>query len=241
MAAILYGGRGAVAAGRSAACLWGIERFGPGPLEIYSRHDLRASGVIVRHRPSLPLEGTRRIASIPVATVERTILDLSKTQRPKEMRGIVRHVLRRRLTTVQRLEETIDEDGRSGVRGIRLLRSVLAQCDGREAARESELEDLFAALMRRAGLAPIPQYRINHAGRFIKRPDFAFVEAKIAIELDGKSWHGDSVAFEQDRETDVVLGNLGWRVLRFTWTQLRDRPEWVVTQVRTALHLASAG
>ena len=55
------------------------------------------------------------------------------------------------------------------------------------------------------------------------------------MEIDGRGYHSDRVAFEQDRwrQNDIVLA--GWRVLRFTVEMLRTRPHLVTATVRAAL------
>ncbi len=57
----------------------------------------------------------------------------------------------------------------------------------------------------------------------------------MAIEIDGRLHHSSASAFESDRyrQNDVVLD--GWRVLRFTWHMLVNRPEYVIRCVRAIL------
>jgi very-short-patch-repair endonuclease len=64
--------------------------------------------------------------------------------------------------------------------------------------------------------------------------DIAFPEAMLAIEIDGRV-HDRYEAFEYDRarQNDLVLQ--GWRVLRFTWAMLVDRPEAVLLAIVRAL------
>ena len=52
------------------------------------------------------------------------------------------------------------------------------------------------------------------------RIDFADVERKIAIELDGHAHHSDKEAFENDRVRERELEKAGWRVLRFAGTEI---------------------
>ena len=65
--------------------------------------------------------------------------------------------------------------------------------------------------------------------------DIAFPAAKLAIEIDGRAYHDDAATFENDRwrQNDVVLA--GWRVLRFTWQMLTERPQIVLATIRRAL------
>ena len=52
------------------------------------------------------------------------------------------------------------------------------------------------------------------------RIDFADVERKIAIELDGHAFHSDKATFENDRIRERELEEDGWRVLRFAGTEV---------------------
>jgi hypothetical protein len=235
MAATLYGGPSAVASGKAAGRLLGFPGFDRAAVEISTRRRTRQDGLLIHRVPSLPEQPGLHIHGIPVTSVETTLLDLCATETPSRIKTVVRDALRRKATTIEKLDTFMGHEARSGVRGIRVLRRTLEICDGREQLRASQLEDRFAHLMRKAHLYPVAQYVIALGNSFLKRPDFVFVHEMVAIELDSLEFHSDRVAFERDRETDVVLGNLGWRVLRFTWAQLRDRPDWVVQQVIAAV------
>ncbi len=65
--------------------------------------------------------------------------------------------------------------------------------------------------------------------------DFAFPDRRLIVETDGWEFHGSRDAFEVDRRRDAVLLAAGWRVLRVTWHQVSERPEWVVAVIRAAL------
>jgi very-short-patch-repair endonuclease len=51
------------------------------------------------------------------------------------------------------------------------------------------------------------------------------------VEVDGYAYHRSPQAFEDDRERDVRLQVAGWRVLRFTWTQITRRGAWVAASI----------
>jgi very-short-patch-repair endonuclease len=69
------------------------------------------------------------------------------------------------------------------------------------------------------------------------RIDFAYPEARIAIEVDSWTDHGTREAFETDRARQNELVELGWKVVRFTWLQLTTQPVDVAITVATALGL----
>lgn len=57
--------------------------------------------------------------------------------------------------------------------------------------------------------------------------DFAVycAKGKIAIETDGDSWHISPEKAVKDNDRDNALESTGWRVLRFTTKQIRERME----------------
>jgi very-short-patch-repair endonuclease len=92
----------------------------------------------------------------------------------------------------------------------------------------SDLERVFLALCRRHRL---PQSEVNvRVGSF--EVDFLWRDRELIVETDGFRHHGDRVAFEADRSRDGRLQSLGYRVLRFTYRQVRDEAR----QVASALH-----
>jgi very-short-patch-repair endonuclease len=65
--------------------------------------------------------------------------------------------------------------------------------------------------------------------------DIAFRGARLAIEIDGRLHEEDRHLFESDRYRQNALVRTGWRVLRFTYTMLVDRPDYVLDMICTAL------
>src|SRR5438128_1531487 len=84
--------------------------------------------------------------------------------------------------------------------------------------------------------APRPPWLIPQAtvpwwtpgeGRVDARPP----DWRTIIEADGRRWHARVQDFASDRWRDNVAQAHGYRVLRFTYTHLRQRPDEVVTIV----------
>jgi hypothetical protein len=55
--------------------------------------------------------------------------------------------------------------------------------------------------------------------------DAAYVEARVAVELDGAAFHGSREARERDLRRDSALAAAGWIVLRFSYARLMADPE----------------
>ena len=65
--------------------------------------------------------------------------------------------------------------------------------------------------------------------------DFAWPAQRLAVETDGRRFHGGRLAFERDRRRDQRLTVAGWRPLRFTWRQVVQRPADVAATLRALL------
>jgi very-short-patch-repair endonuclease len=87
----------------------------------------------------------------------------------------------------------------------------------------SELEELFLQLCDDHGIRR-PEVNTRIEGMEV---DFVWRDQRLIVEVDGYAHHRSPTAFETDRERDVNLTRAGWRVLRFTWTQITRRPAWV--------------
>ncbi len=67
--------------------------------------------------------------------------------------------------------------------------------------------------------------------------DFAYPDARIAIEIDGYEYHSDRDPFQKDRTRSNRMGLGEWLVLRYTKDDLTLRPEMVAEELRMALRM----
>ncbi|GGF98473.1 hypothetical protein GCM10007304_10630 [Rhodococcoides trifolii] len=115
--------------------------------------------------------------------------------------------------------------GRTGAAAAgALLRSA-------EGGARSEAERLFARILT-AGQCTgwIANYRWGPCVL-----DFAFVEERLAIEIDGWAFHSDPGAFQRDRTRQNAISS-DWTVLRYTWADLTERPQEVLREVQAVLN-----
>jgi very-short-patch-repair endonuclease len=99
----------------------------------------------------------------------------------------------------------------------------------------SAAERLSHRLLRRHGIVGWTanlEVRVHGLSYFI---DIAFRAERLAVEIDGRLHEDDPAVFESDRYRQNALVTEGWRVLRFTYGMLVDRPQYVVDQIRAAL------
>ncbi len=139
-------------------------------------------------------------------------------------------VLRSRATTVAALYEALKLT--SGRRGNAVRRHLMLESrDNAWSPAERTAQRLFRAEGLRGWVANYPLPLLG----LVYYLDFAFPEFKLAVEIDGRTYHSSREAFEGDRwrQNDIVLA--GWRVLRFTPTMLEEQPQIVVAIIRRAL------
>jgi very-short-patch-repair endonuclease len=126
------------------------------------------------------------------------------------------------------------QPGRIGNSRLRLL--AQSATDGAAAVSERRLH----RLLRKAGLVG---WYANHdvwvEGALVAVLDVAFPTARLAIEIDGWAYHSAADRFQRDRSRQNTLVGLGWTVLRFTWSDIVDRPHYVIATIRR--HLANSG
>jgi very-short-patch-repair endonuclease len=76
---------------------------------------------------------------------------------------------------------------------------------------------------------------VSDADGLIGIVDVLFDEARVVVEIDGRAYHSDDVAFQRDRTRQNRLMRAGYLVLRFTWDDVVARPDEIVALVRHAL------
>ncbi|MGI8720779.1 MAG: endonuclease domain-containing protein, partial [Geodermatophilaceae bacterium] len=59
------------------------------------------------------------------------------------------------------------------------------------------------------------------------RIDLGYEEHKVGVECDGRAVHEQPAALFGDRERQNAVLNAGWRLLRFTWSDHRNRPRYI--------------
>ena len=96
------------------------------------------------------------------------------------------------------------------------------------------METRLRWLLIQAGL-PFPEVQANlrdAAARFVGRVDLYYADARLAIEYDGGT-HRESMAADNRRQNRLI--EAGYRVLRFTASDVLGDPASVVAIVRRAV------
>lgn len=80
---------------------------------------------------------------------------------------------------------------------------------------ESPVEELLHSALTRLSIPHVLQHDV---GRY--RLDFAIVDKQLAIEVDGHAYHSSRQQREHDAKRDRFLMAKGWRVVRFTGSEV---------------------
>ena len=206
MAAVLAAGPGAALSHRSAAELWALIPGCSSPLHVTVP---RAGGRA--RRSGLVIHRaqapTTRHRGIPVTTPQRTLRDLKAGRATFER--AVSEAQRLRLISKPEADRLLPEGKPPPNRFERLFLRICKEHGVPKPTRQAE----------------IGPYTV----------DFLWPAQFVVVETDGHATHGTRTAFEEDRARDAELATRGYRVLRFTWRQLTERPGWVAQTVLAAL------
>jgi very-short-patch-repair endonuclease len=231
-AALLAAGDRSGLSNRSAGAHWQMTKA-PGRPHVIAPRSADAIRGIVVHRPRTLLEGDIvESQGLRVTSPARTLLDLAGE-------GASKRALERALDQAEihelhlPIESLLHRCRRR--RGAPLLRAVLEWHLAGSTITESEAEEAFLAIVRRAGLPdPIPQCHV--LGR---RRDFVWREQRIVVEIDGWRYHRTTQAAERDAARDNEVGLAAWLPLRFTRRRVVHRARDVQRDLERAFLIAS--
>lgn len=224
-AAVWSYGSGAAASGLTAAWWLAVTRFAPDIAEVTvprDSHGRRHADTRVRRRDLADCDVVERrglrVTSLPLTVVE------AAAQRGGGAK-LMDNALQRHVDLNSLWHAHLRNKGRTGApRSRRLLQ---AASDGSRSAAER----LLINILKTAGISGWKaNYRV--AGY---RVDVGFPRSRVAIEVDGMAFHTGADEFQTDRERQNIIVLNGWQVLRFTWLDLAEYPDRVITLIRSAI------
>ena len=240
---LLAAGSRAMLARESAATMWQLDGFSPGPEAIeLNVASSTGGGRSPSARRALAYNPATSIDGFPVTGIDQTLCELGsapgrETTSPADQVEIAMEcALHRQLTTFAALEEQVRDA--SGRHGISILRGVLSQRPPGIAPTESYLETRMVQLLRAQDL-PAPQRQVELFDRsgLIGRVDL--LVGHLVIELDGRAHHDNDPAFHRDRLRRARLEAAGYAVVEFTYRLVVDEAALVATIVRDTLARAA--
>ena len=224
-AAAWSNGERSAASGLAAA--WWIEltRFAPDLVEATvsrTSNHIRRPGIRLRRRDLAQDDVTEcrglRVTTLPLTVVEAAVRRGGGPQ-------LTDQALQRRIHLPALWTVHLRNKGRHGSPAARRL--LQAADDG----ARSEAERRMIGLLTSAG---ITGWKANQriAGYEV---DVLFREAGVAIEIDGFAFHSDAETFQRDRNKQNAIALAGYQILRFTWLDLVEYPQRVITDVNRAI------
>ncbi|MDP1793592.1 MAG: DUF559 domain-containing protein [Acidimicrobiales bacterium] len=196
-----------------------------------NRLRLRGATVIRTRRP---LKGCRVLDDVPVVSVERALLDAASLVDELALEILVEASLLKQKTTDERLWIALIEQGGRGVEGSALFRRVLERRPHGRPAR-SVLEILTTRLLQDNGIDDFVRNHVVEIGKRRYELDFAFVQARVVLEVDGRAFHSTASQVGRDRSRQAALEAEGWRFLRVSWFDVVCRPQEVLAALAAML------
>ncbi len=211
-------------AGTTAAWMHGLDVDLIDPIEV-----ILPVGSAIRSRPGLTVHHTNvtlevvDIKGLRATSINRTLYDLCLRTEGVEALILLDSALHLRLTSRDQLKQF----------GT-CLRSLAPLAE----PAESPMETRLRWLLLNAGL-PRPEVQVNlhdTQGRFLGRADLYYPHARLAIEFDGGN-HRERLV--EDNRRQNLLINAGYKVLRFTASDIYQRPESILAQVSAGAALSA--
>lgn len=195
-------------------------------------------GVTVRRTDDLTKEHTMRMDRLRVTTIMRTLFDLAAVLSEAGLGQMFDRLVARDRLDARRFAAFALPLCRKGKPGSTVVRAVLDR-RLRVAGTATELERLGSSVLRQHGLPdPELQYPAPWDGR--SRIDTAYPDHRFGIEWDSRTWHSALDQMQADRERDRLAAIHGWVLVRYTWSDLTERPDTVAAEVRALLVNRSA-
>lgn len=221
-------GRAAIVSGHAAARWWGAIDTPPGQITLTMPPGYRrdVAGARIRYR-AIPAVDTAVVAGLAVTSRPLSVLEAGVENGIGHVDAalLCGRVTEAELRAAYRRRRGCED-------AVAMARLLAGVGEGARSAAERATVHLF----RGAGITgwianhPCLNYLI----------DFAFVDERVAIEIDGMAYHRTAKVFQRDRRRRNDLIAAGWTVLNFTWSDLVDRPAYVIDRVRRALAAAVA-
>jgi hypothetical protein len=237
VAAWLWSGRRATAAGLSAAALHGSLWIDPKlPAELNQASQHKTNGILL-HSDELADDEVCVVDGVLATTPARTAFDLGR--RRGRTIAVIRLDALMQATNLKASDiETLIERHR-GARGIVQLREAVALSD---AGAESPQETRTRLVLTDAGLRPQrTQIEVfDTLGWFVARIDMGWDDWLVGVQYDGIQHWTDPSRRTKDIDQHAELDALGWRIVRVGADMLRYRQATIVARTRAALRAAGA-
>jgi very-short-patch-repair endonuclease len=236
-AALLACGDGSFLSHSTSAAMWKLVAGLPREphVTMIGRHVGDRTGLHVHRAASADPQELDTQHGLAVSSPARALLEIAATASSDLLEAAFDEAIAKHVLELADIAPVLERH--PGSRGSARLRALVEEARSGGFTR-SWGERRLRTLLRRAGIAqPETNFRIGPY-----RADFAWRRERVIVEFDGYDTHGTRAMFESDRARDAALAALGWLVIRFTWRQLRYRPELILFRLGQVMSLrARAG
>jgi len=159
-------------------------------------------------------------------TPERTAVDLAAVSSYSRLLTVVDDARGRGRLDIATTGNVLADVARRGKPGIAKMARVLDKCGPGTVPAMSHLERLLHGLVERAGL-PALDRQFPHPGRqnLNQCVDGAYADAKMIIEVDGRTWHTRIADIKRDHDRDNEAGRAGWYTQRLLYEHVEGDPD----------------
>lgn len=221
--------REAAFSGMTAAWLHGLDVDPCDPVEVTIPKQLGVSGRAGLAVRQSSLEDVVKVRGMRATSVLRTVAEVCCRLNLIEAVVVADMALHAGVVSKEQLISWAR--GHAGRRGVKNLRRVI---DFAESAAESPMESRLRMVLVLGGLPkPRAQHEIHdRLGQFAGRVDLYYEESRLGIEYDGAT-HRNTLAQDNRRQNRLI--DAGITLLRFTSSDVLDRPDITTALVRARL------
>jgi very-short-patch-repair endonuclease len=231
-AAVAVGRPYAGAWGRSCMAMWHLlDEHPPQPeVVVPVQKYARIAGAVVHRSSSLRPEDLTIRRGIPVLKPLIGVLSLGVVLPPIEVAEVIVRARQKRLFEPDAVRATVGRFARSGRDGLRVCRDALELVMIGDRPADSVLELRFHHGPGR--MLPPYEYQYEVVVDGVRyRPDFAYPDVRVAIEVDGYEKRKDMESLVRDARKTTALVKAGWAVPHFTWPDVVNNPYTVACDV----------
>ena len=236
-ASLLWAGEGCALSHETAGALWGFDGCENHGIHLLCSARRRSpADWLTLHQGALLSKERVKLGRFFATSASRTLLDLAASMDRTSLEVVLESALRKRATSVERLDRFLAQRGTSGRNGASNLHALLAERESGYRPTDSALEVRVQRLLRSAGITGFevrPLLRLEDGS--LVEPDLFFRAQRVAIEAHGYRYHSGRSAWEKDIERKVRLEANGVTVLEVTHQMVQKDPGGFIDRVRKSL------
>jgi very-short-patch-repair endonuclease len=232
VAAALACGEGSVVSHGTAGALLGIWSRPPAEINVIApvQAGRKIPGIFRRHVPA-PLGRDAFVhEGVPCTTPSRTVVDSAGVLREWDLRRVVEQAAVRGVLHLPTIDAILAGPRRRGSPALRRILEPWRAIPAGTRFRSPPEARLLTMIAERGLPLPRCNERLTIAGYPIEA-DFHWPDHRLVIEVDSRTYHGNPIALERDHRRDLDLTVAGYRVVRFTRSQIENEPEATLMQI----------